>query len=48
MMGYKNINKGMRRIIDLQRERIVDPEVLGRIVKALELDQECINALINN
>ena len=31
-MGYKNLNKGMRRIIDLEREGVVHPEVLDRIV----------------
>ncbi len=45
-MGYKNLNKGMRRIIDLEREGVVDPEVLDRIIDALELDQDYIDSLI--
>ena len=39
-MGYTNINSGMRRIIDLEREVIVNPEVLGKIIEALELDKD--------
>jgi len=46
MMGYKNLNKGMRRIIDLVREGVVDPEVLDRIIDALDLDQDYIDALV--
>jgi len=45
-MGYKNINKGMRRVIDLEREGVVNPEVLDRIVDALELDQVYVDQLI--
>ena len=40
--GYVNINRGMRRIIDLEREGIVHPEVLEKIIDALELDKEYI------
>jgi len=46
MMGYKNINKGMRRIIDLEREGVVHPEVLEKIISALDLDQDYIDALV--
>ena len=45
-IGYKNINKGMRRVIDLEREGVVNPEVLDRIVDALELDQVYVDQLI--
>ena len=45
-MGYKNISRGMRRAIDLEREDVVHPEVLERIVVALNLDRDHINALI--
>lgn len=45
-MGYKNTNKGVRRVIDLEREGVVHPDVLNKIVKALELDKDHINALI--
>ena len=45
-MGYKNLNKGMRRIIDLEREGKFHPEVLDRIIDALNLDKEYIDQLI--
>ncbi len=45
-MGYTNFNKGMRRIIDLEREGIVHPEVLEKIIDVLDLDQEYIDILI--
>lgn len=45
-MGYKNLNKGMRRVIDLEREGIVHSEVLEKVVDALNLDREYVNALI--
>ena len=45
-MGYTNVNKGMRRIIDLEREGIVHPEVLEKVDGALNLDREYVNALI--
>ena len=45
-MGYSNINRGMRRVIDLEREGIFHPEVLEKIIDALELDQEYIEQLI--
>jgi len=46
-MGYKNTNKGMRRVIDLEREGVVHSEVLEKIADALNLDRDYINALIN-
>ncbi len=45
-MGYTNINRGMRRVIDLEREGKVHPEVLGKIIDALELDRNNIDQLI--
>ena len=45
LIGYKNVSKGMNRIIDLERENII-PEVLMKIVKALNLDHESVNSLI--
>ncbi len=45
-MGYKNVNRGMRRIIELEREGIVHPEVLKKMIHALNLDQEMIDKLI--
>ena len=45
-MGYSNINRGMRRVIDLEREGIFHFEVLEKIIDALELDQEYIEQLI--
>ncbi len=45
-MGYKNINRGMRRIIDLERENEAHPEVLEKIIVALELGREYIDQLI--
>ncbi len=46
LMGYKNANRGMRRIIDLERENEFHPEVLEKIVVALELDRNNIDQLI--
>jgi len=46
-MGYKKLNKGMRRVIDLEREGVVHSEVLEKIADALNLDRDYINALIN-
>ena len=47
IMGYTNINRGMRRVIDLEREGIVHPDVLEKIADALNLDRDHINASIN-
>lgn len=46
MMGYKNINKGMRRIIELEREGLVHSEVLEKIIETLNLDRDHIDSLI--
>ena len=43
LMGYKNINRGMRRILDLEREGEVHPEVLKKLIKALNLNQEIVD-----
>ena len=45
-IGYKNINKGMRRIIDLEREGRVNSEILRKIIYTLKLDEDIINKLI--
>ncbi len=45
-MGYKNVSKGMRRLIDIERGEPFHPDVLNRIVSALELDQDHIDALV--
>ena len=39
LMGYKNINRGLRRIIDLEREGIVHTDVVENIIEALELER---------
>ncbi len=46
LMGYKNVSKGMNRIIELERENIIIPEVLKRIVDALNLDHDHVHSLI--
>jgi len=46
LIGYKNVSKGMNRIVDLERENIIIPEVLVKIVKALNLDREYVNSLV--
>ena len=46
LMGYKNINSGMRRIIDLEREGKVHSEILRKMIYALQLDEEIVNRLI--
>jgi len=45
-IGYRNINKGMRRILDLEREGEAHCEVLEKIIDALELDRTYIDQLI--
>ena len=45
-MGYKNVSKGMNRIVDLERENIIIPEVLKKLVNALNLDHKYVNSLI--
>ena len=45
-MGYKNISRGMRRAIDLEREGVVHPEVLERVIDALDLDRNIIDRCI--
>jgi hypothetical protein len=45
-MSYKNINRGMRRIIDLERENEAHPEVLEKIIVALELSRDKVDQLI--
>ena len=45
-MGYTNVNKGMRRIIDLEREGEAHCEVLEKIIDTLELDRTYIDQLI--
>jgi len=46
LIGYKNVSKGMNRIVDLERENIIIPEVLFKIVEALNLDHSFVNSLI--
>ena len=46
LMGYKNINRGMRRTIDLEREGNVHSEILRKIICALQLDEDIVNELI--
>ncbi|RQD73442.1 MAG: hypothetical protein D5R97_09355, partial [Candidatus Syntrophonatronum acetioxidans] len=45
-MGYKNINRGMRRILSLEREGEVHPEVLKKLIEALNLSQEKVDEQI--
>jgi len=44
-MGYTNINRGMRRIIDLEREGIVSSTLLKKVVEDLKLDAGYIDSL---
>jgi hypothetical protein len=46
LMGYKNNNRGMRRIIDLAREGKVHSEILKKLIEALGLDRAYIDQLI--
>jgi transcriptional regulator with XRE-family HTH domain len=45
-IGYRNITKGMRRILDLEREGIAPPSLLKKVVDVLELDAGYIDSLI--
>jgi len=45
-VGYRNINKGMRRINILEREGIATPTLLSKVVDALKLDTGCVDNLI--
>lgn len=44
-VGYRNTNKGMRRIIDLEREGKVHNELLEKVVDVLKLDAGYIDSL---
>ncbi len=46
MIGYRNTNKGMRRILDLEREGVAPPSLLKKVVDVLELDAGYIDSLI--
>ncbi len=46
LMGYRNVSKGMNRITNLERENIIIPEVLEKIVNVLNLDHEYVDSLI--
>ena len=46
MMGYKNINKGMRRISALEREGFATADLLKKVADNLNLDHEYIDSLI--
>ena len=45
-MGYRNVNKGMRRIIDFEREGVVNSELLENTTEALKLDKDKVKYLI--
>ena len=45
-MGYRNINKGMRRIVELEREGRVHSEILLKIISTLKLDKDIVNELL--
>jgi len=45
-VGYRNINKGMRRVIDLEREGIATPALLSKVVDTLKLDAGYVDNLI--
>lgn len=44
-MGYRNINKGMRRIAEIEREGKADSEILRKVVKALNLNEGYVDKL---
>ena len=46
LIDYRNINKGMRRIVEFEREDKADPEILRKVVKVLNLDQGYVDKLI--
>jgi hypothetical protein len=46
-MGYTNVNKGIRRVVDLEREGKVNNEVLEKVVDVLKLDKTHIDQLIH-
>jgi len=45
-IGYKNVNKGMRRISALESEGVFNPGLLKKIVDVLNLDADFIDSLI--
>jgi hypothetical protein len=45
-VGYKNINKGMRRITVLELEGVAPPSLLRKVVDVLKLDADYIDSLI--
>ncbi len=45
-MGYQNVSKGINRILNLEREGMVPPEVLNKMISALDLDEEKVKRLL--
>lgn len=48
LTGYKNLNKGARRIEQLEKEGICDPNLFQRIVAVLDLDPKKIEAKVES
>jgi len=45
MVGYTNISRGVRRIEAFERSGRVHPELLAKLVKAVDIDQATVNRL---
>jgi hypothetical protein len=45
-VGYRNIGKGARRIVALERENAAVDDLVGRVVRALDLDPEHVRSLV--
>ncbi len=45
-MGYRNVNRGMNRILTLEREGVVPQEVLDKLIDALDMDKGQVKKLL--
>jgi transcriptional regulator with XRE-family HTH domain len=46
-IGYTNPAKGMNRIIKLERDGIVHPDLLKKLIDVFKLDEDIVNKLIS-
>ncbi len=48
LMGYSNVTKGMNRITALENGQDLHPEILEKIIKALNLDRKKVETLLQS
>jgi len=45
LLGYRNLNKGMRRLRQLEQDGVAHPELLRKLIGALDLDETLVRHL---